>query len=437
MIIVDTALAEREQRGDPIQVGLVGAGFFGTAVAKQITRSVPGMRIAAISNRTVERARSAYERAGVDDVAHVSSASELDAAVERGQAAITDDPDVLCEAEGVDAILEATGTVAFGAGVALSALEAGKHLVLVNAELDATLGPILKRYADRAGVVLTDGDGDQPAVQVNLARFARSLGLRPVLCGNVKGLMDHYRTPETQKGFAEKTGQAAYMAASFADGSKISFEQAVTANALGMPVQQRGMVGYQYDGYVDEPEHLALYDADDLSTRGGVVDYVLGAKPGASVFVLAVHDDPEEHHFLDLYKLGPGPLYCLHAPFHLCYFEAPLTIARAVDFGDAAAAPRGGPVVEVVATAKRDLKAGEALDGIGHYMTYGQCENHDDARGADLLPMGLAEGCTLVRDVPKDAVLTFADVEVPNDRLVDRLWREQEAAFETATTASA
>jgi predicted homoserine dehydrogenase-like protein len=142
-----------------------------------------------------------------------------------------------------------------------------------------------------------------------------------------------------------------------------------------------------------------------------------------------VHDDPEEHHFLDLYKLGPGPLYCLYTPFHLCFYEVPLSIARAVHFRDGAASSAGGPVVAVVATAKRDLRAGETLDGIGFYMTYGQCENHGTARQENLLPMGLAEGCTLVRDVARDAVLTFDEVELPEGRLVDRLWREQEETF--------
>lgn len=429
MIIVDRALAEREAADDPVRVGLVGAGFFGTAVAKQIIRSTPGMELVAIANRTPEKARAAFVRAGIEDVAEVSSPGDLDDRIRERRAAITDDPRHLCEAEGIDAILEATGTIEFAAGVAVAAIEGGKHLVLANAELDATVGPVLAARGDRAGVVVTDGDGDQPAAQMNLVRYARTLGLTPVLCGNIKGLMDHYRTPDTQKEFSARTGQAPHMAASFADGSKISFEQAVTGNAAGMGVSQRGMFGYRYGGYVDEPEHLALYDPIELHARGGVVDYVLGGKPGGGVYVLAIHEDAEEHHFLDLYKLGPGPLYCLYTPFHLCFYEVPLSIARAVLFGDGAATASAGPVVEVVATAKRDLRTGETLDGIGFYMTYGQCENHEAARDENLLPMGLAEGCTLVRDVPRDAVLTFADVELPEGRLVDRLWREQEETF--------
>jgi predicted homoserine dehydrogenase-like protein len=155
----------------------------------------------------------------------------------------------------------------------------------------------------------------------------------------------------------------------------------------------------------------------------------VGAVPGPGVFVLGTHDHPLQRHYLNLYKLGEGPLYCFYTPYHLCHFEVPNTVARAVLFQDAALAPVGGPCVEVVATAKIDLKQGQLLDGIGHYMTYGLCENADVARRENLLPIGLAEGCRLLRDVNKDSVLTFEDVQLPSTRLCDRLWKEQTDLF--------
>ena len=426
MIIVDDALRARAAEGRPVNVGLVGAGFMGKALVRQVVTSVPGMRIAAVSNRTPEKASGAYAAAGVPDAQHVGSATELDDAIRRGRPAYTDDPHVLCQAEGIDAVLEATGTIEFGAGVALEAIRHRKHVVLCNAELDGTIGPVLKTYADKAGVVLTDIDGDQPGAELELYRFVRAIGMTPVLCGNVKGLLDHYRTPETQVSFAAKWGQQPYMVTSFADGTKISFEQAVVGNATGMGVARRGMVGHEFDGYVDDPALLELYDAEELRASGGIVDYVLGAKPGAGVFVLAVHEDPTQQPFLDLYKLGAGPLYCFYRPHHLCYLEVPLTVARAVLFGDAAVTPAAGLVVDVVATAKRDLRAGETLDGIGRYTVYGQCENADVSRAERLLPMGIAEGCVLRRDVLKDQVLSYDDVELPAGRLCDRLREQQE-----------
>jgi len=213
------------------------------------------------------------------------------------------------------------------------------------------------------------------------------------------------------------------MVTSFADGTKVSFEQALVANATGMTVEKRGLRGADHRGHVDEL--TAAYDVDALRELGGVVDYVVGSKPGPGVFVLATHDDPKQRHYLNLYKLGEGPLYSFYTPYHLCHFEVPLTVARAVLFGDAAIQPAGPPTVEVVTVAKHDLTAGQALDGLGGYDTYGVCERADVTAGERLLPMGVAEGCTLRHDVPKDQVLTYADVQVPEGRLIDRLRAEQ------------
>ena len=174
------------------------------------------------------------------------------------------------------------------------------------------------------------------------------------------------------------------------------------------------MLGYDHAGHVDEL--TTRYDVDELQALGGIVDYVVGSKPGPGVFVLATHDDPKQRHYLNLYKLGEGPLYSFYTPYHLCHFEVPLSVARVVLFQDAVAAPQGGPRVEVVTTAKTDLRAGQELDGIGGFLTYGQCETAAVTAAEGLLPMGLAEGCRLLRDVAKDGVLTYADVVLPPGR---------------------
>jgi predicted homoserine dehydrogenase-like protein len=298
---------------------------------------------------------------------------------------------------------------------------------MMNAELDATIGPILNVYAKQAGVILSACDGDQPGVEMNLYRFVKSIGLTPLLCGNIKGLQDPYRNPTTQEGFAKRWGQKAHMVTSFADGTKISFEQAIVANATGMKVAQRGMLGYNFSGHVDQM--TKMYDVDQLKQLGGIVDYVVGAQPSPGVFVFATHDDPKQRHYLDLYKLGEGPLYSFYTPYHLCHFEVPLSVARAVLFQDAVLCPLAGPLVDVITTAKINLKAGETLDGIGYYMTYGQCENSPIVQEQKLLPIGLAEGCRLKRDIPQDQVLTYDDVELPEGRLCDQLRAEQNTYF--------
>jgi predicted homoserine dehydrogenase-like protein len=429
MILVDTALARREAEGRPIRVGMVGAGFMARGVALQIVQYTQGMRLVAIANRTPEKARRAYEEAGVpaERVQAAASVGALEEAIAAGQPAITDDALMLCRAEGVDVIVEITGAVEFGAAVALEAMAHGKHVVTMNAELDGTVGPILQQYARRAGVVLTLSDGDQPGVTMNLYRFVKGLGVKPVLCGNIKGLHDPYRNPTTQRAFAERWGQNPSMVTSFADGSKISFEQAVVANATGMRVGRRGMFGPTVPAGTAIGEVAGLYPLDLLLEGPGIVDYVVGAHPAPGVFVLGTHDHPTQRHYLNLYKLGEGPLYCFYTPYHLCHFEVPGSVARAALFGDVVLAPQGAPTVEVVAAAKTDLQAGATLDGIGHYMTYGLCENAEVARAEGLLPIGLAEGCRLLRAVPKDACLTYADVEIPAGSLAHRLRSEQDA----------
>lgn len=427
MIIVDTALAKRAAEGKPIRVGMFGAGFMARGIANQIANSVPGMELVAIANRTPETASRAFAEAGRGPAEVVSTPGALQDCIRRGRPAVAEDPFLLCDADGIDCLVDATGAVDYGARVTLRAIERGKHLVSMNAELDGTVGPLLRRRADAAGVIFTGADGDQPGVQMNLWRFVRSIGLTPLVCGNIKGLQDPYRTPTTQAGFAAKWGQNPYMVTSFADGTKISFEQAIVANATGMTVARRGMVGRDHAGHVDELTRM--YDADELRRLGGVVDYVVGAKPGPGVFVLAAHDDPKQRHYLNLYKLGEGPLYSFYTPYHLCHFEVPLSVARVVLFGDPVLQPIAGPRVDVVATAKTDLSVGQVLDGLGGYHTYGQCETYAVSRAEGLLPMGLAEGCRLRRDVPKDAVLTYADVEVPPGRPIDALRAEQDALF--------
>jgi predicted homoserine dehydrogenase-like protein len=429
VILVDRALEERARAGNPIRVGMIGAGFMGRAIARQILNAVPGIRLVAIANRTLEKARNAFEQAGVDDVVEVDSESGVADAVATGRHAVTQDSLLLARQSDIEAVIEVTGAVEDGVGPVLEAIGHGKHVVLMNAELDGTVGPILKTYADRAGVVYTNADGDQPGVQLNLYRFVKAIGLRPVLCGNIKGLHDPYRNPTTQEGFAKQWGQNPWMVTSFADGTKISFEQAIVANATGMRVAKRGMHGPTVDTGTHIDAAKELFPEEELVEGSGIVDYVVGATPSPGIFVLGTHDDPTQQHYLNLYKMGEGPLYCFYTPWHLCHFEVPITVARAVLFGDAAIAPLAEPVVDVVAAAKIDLKAGKELDSLGGYTTYGLADNADTATAERLLPMGLAERCVLRRDIPKDAVLTYDDVEIPEGRLIDDLRAEQDGRF--------
>jgi predicted homoserine dehydrogenase-like protein len=420
-MVADILLTERARQGRPIRVGLIGAGVAARAIALHLVDSVPGIRLVGIANRTVANARRAWADAGTQDVTDVSSPEALDRAIERGRPAVTGDADVLCESAMLDILVEATGTVEHAARIVSRALERGKHVVLANAELDATIGPLLAIRAREHGVVLTNTDGDEPGVAMTLLRYLRSIGLRPVAAGNLKGLVDHYRTPDTQRAFADRYGQNPKMATSFADATKLSMEATVLANATAFRVGQRGMYGPACD-HVREVAHRL--PADEMLSRG-LVDYALGAAPYTGAFVVVFEEQPLKRALFEYGKLGDGPFYVFYTPFHLQHVQIASTIARVVLEGDATVTPLGAPVCETVTVAKRDLPAGTVLDGIGGFCAYGLVDNADQAQAMNAVPMGLSEGCRLVRAVKRDDVVSYADVEVPTGRSIDTLRAEQ------------
>jgi predicted homoserine dehydrogenase-like protein len=427
MIIVDTALKAREAEGRPIRVACVGAGFMGQGLTNQIVNSVPGMRMVAAYSRRGQRAIDMFAYAGREGAVAATTQGQVEDAIAAGTPVVTEDIFLLTRSPQIDVLVDVTGSVEFGARFVLDAFQHGKDVVLMNAEIDATIGPILQTYAAKYGAILSASEGDEPGVQMNLYRWVKGLGLTPRVMGNIKGLQDPYRNPDTQRGFAERWNQNPAMVTSFADGSKISFEQAIVANATGFKVQSRGMSrGLEYRG--DVMKIGSLYDIDEVRRLGGIIDYVVGT-PLTKVYCLAEHPDPKQQHYLNLYKMGEGPLYSFFIPYHLVHFEAPNAIARAVVFRDSVAKPLAGPVVEVCAVAKRDLKAGEILDDYGMFMTYGEAVNVEEMSGGRYLPEGLVEGCKLLRDVSKDAVITYDDVRLPPDRLADQLRAEQYRFF--------
>jgi predicted homoserine dehydrogenase-like protein len=426
-------LQSRETEQKPIRVGVVGAGATGRAIVLQLGTPVAGMRIAGISNRTPSHGERSFREAGIQRWQAVDTASQAQAAIERGIPVLTDDPTVLTRCAAIDIIVEVTGTVDFGASVVLDAIAHGKAVVMVNAELDSLVGPILKARADEAGVVLTHTDGDEPGVAMTLFRYVQSVGLKPVAAGNIKGMVDHYRNPDTQRGFAEKHDQDVKKVTSFADATKLSMETCVLANATGFGVGKRGMFGPAC-GYVRE---LARLLPPEAMLAGGIVDYSVGASPHTGGFVVVHEVNPYKQTQLAYYKLGDGPFYVFYTPFHLPHIQLPSTIARAVLHHDATVAPLAGPSCEVATVAKRDLKAGERLDGVGGFCAYGLIENRSAARQARALPIAMSEDCVLRRDVPKDAVVSFDDVTLPAPRLVDELWAEQQRRWPLAERSSA
>ncbi|MEQ8783483.1 MAG: NAD(P)-dependent oxidoreductase [Roseibium album] len=419
MIIVDTALAKRAADGNPIRVGVVGAGFSARRITYQIATAVPGLQVSAMANRTVTNALGAYAYAGITAI-EATSTAEFNRLVLSGRSVVCEDADILCRSELIDVIVESTGTVEHASVVVIRAIEHGKHVVLMNVELDSTLGPILKRKADEAGVIITNSDGDEPGAAMNLVRFVRSIGMEPLVAGNLKSFLDHYRNPDTQQRIAAENHQKATSMTHFADGSKLAMELNVLANATGFGVAEGGMYGPTLGHTMEAAQYFG-----GRSQPGGMVDYLLATPPANGVFVVAGTDDPMRREYLKYLKMGDGPLYVFYRPYHLPQLEVPLTIARAALFGDAAVAPLGEAVCETVAFAKRELRSDERLDGIGGFTCYGKLLNASHSNASMYLPMGLSEGCRLTRSIPRDHPISYSDIVLPEGRHCDRLREEQ------------
>lgn len=429
MIIVDKALQQLQNQNKPIKVGMIGAGFMAKGLLDQIVNQTPGMEVVAISNRTLKNAKSNYQFAGVKKTKEVNDVKQLDSAIKSKTPAVTEDFSILCQSNNIDVIVDMTGSVEFGARVVLESIKNKKHVVSMNVELDGTVGAILKAKADKAGIIYSLTGGDQPGVILDLYRYVKGIGLKPVLAGNVKGLHDPYRTPATQADFAKKWKQKPEMVTSFADGTKISFEQAVVANATGMKVGKRGMHGPVVEVGTPIDNAWKNYPVKDLNSKEGIVDYIVGVFPPGGVFVVAKANSTKQKHYLSYYKLGAGPFYTFYTPYHICHFEVPSSVARAILFKDVTIAAQSKPMVDVVTVAKKDIQKGELIDGLGGFASYGICENYKVARSQKLLPIGLAEGCIATKNIKKDQLIKFADVTLPEGRVIDKLWEEQLKAF--------
>ncbi|GAA4705484.1 NAD(P)H-dependent oxidoreductase [Phytohabitans rumicis] len=427
-------LVDRERRvGRPIRVGLVGAGQMGTGFVAQVGR-MPGVEVAAVADVAPERALSAYRRAGRADPLLASDPDLLAAAIEAGQPVAMDDAELLAHLP-VDIVVEASGIPEVGAQVALSALLAGKDVALLTVEADVTVGLALTNLAKRMGRVYTVCRGDEPAEAKRLVDYARALGFDVVCAGKGKNNpLDRHATPDTVAATAHARGMNPKMLASFVDGSKTMIEMAALANATGLKVSRRGMHGPA--ATVQQLAQVFRPAAEGgVLEQWGVVDYCTGSvAPG--VFAVAHCPDAVVAEELEYLSMGPGPYYTFYRPYHLASLEAPLTVAEAVLDREPSLAPTTW-MAEVVAVAKRDLKAGEILDGIGGYMVRGLTEAAGVAADEGLVPLGLAGGATLLHDVPVDRPLTRDDVALRDDTVLATLRRLQDQAVGGASLSTA
>ena len=394
----------------------------GSGIVYQLTR-MAGMRPALVIDQVIERAAEALRLAGFagDRIVVSDDPDRLSAAVAEGRPAATSAPEVAGAVRGLDVVIEATGAVEAGAREALSCIRNRRHFVSLNAETDATVGPLLKRKADEAGIVYTNADGDQPGVLMRLIEYCRGCGFAVRSAVNCKGFMNIRATPDSIMEWSRKQNTSPRMTCAFTDGTKMNIEQNVICNAADVLPGKRGMFGVK----TDLKNALKDFEAAGALFDFGTVDFTLGGDFGGGVFVIGYADHPRMvRPYMKYLKMGDGPNYVFFRGYHLCHIETPLSAAEAVIYGEPTIAPAGAPAAHTVAIAKRDLKSGQTLDGIGGFLCYGQVDAAPNCAG--LLPIGLAQDVRLTRDIGQDHPIPMDAVELDESRLIVRLWREQE-----------
>lgn len=419
-------LEERERRNRPIQVGIAGTGFVGRALLNQIN-SMKGIHVVAVANHHIQKGVDVLEQTDPPLPYGVCEhGRQLDKVIEEGKVGIVKDPCLLASAQ-LEIVIDCTGDPELGSMLALLVIYHKKHFI-ASPEMDALIGPIIAQLARRKGVIYSGTDGDEPGVTMGLFRYVSFLGHTIIAAGKFKGFYDPLATPSSVKKWAHEYQQNPYMITSFADGSKMNLEMAILANATGLLPDTRGM--HCCSSSLEEvTENLRRREEGGILTRSGVVEVVLDVEPSSGVFVVCKVEHPQTQRDLQYLKMGRGPFYLFYHPYHLCGMEMGLTLVRAVLFQEAAIAPRGAPVVEVLSVAKRDLQKGEVLDSIGGYMYYGLIDNYISVHQERLLPLSLAPGSRVLRPIPKGYPIPLEAVRLRESSHLYRLWLLQRRFF--------
>jgi predicted homoserine dehydrogenase-like protein len=397
-----------EDKGRPIRVGLIGSGEMGTDIVTQCDQ-MTGITVAAIAEINLDAAKKALKIAGRPDnsFALAESAAKLNSTMEKGQTALTLDAQAVCTSDHIDVVIDATGKPAVGAEIGLTAMEHGKHLVMMNVEADVTIGAYLQQEAKRLGVVYTLGAGDEPSSCMEIITFVRALGYPIIAAGKGKNNpLNIDATPDNYMDEAQRRNMNPRMLVEFVDGSKTMVEMAAIANATGLVPDCPGMHGPA--ATLNELEKVLCPKEDGgVLSRKGVVDFSIGKGVAPGVFVIAEMAHPRLRERMHDLKLGTGPYYTFYRPYHLTSLEVPLSCARAVLYHQADMQPLPRPSAEVSAVAKRDLKAGDTLDAIGEYTYRAWIMTYGDAKAAKAIPCGLLEGGKVTKPIKKGELLTF------------------------------
>lgn len=409
-------------QGRDFRIALVGAGQMGRGFASQSHRM--GLAVAVISDIDPARIKQAYADLKLGEPVISVDVAELNAAIEAGKPAGTTDANLISQLN-VDVVVEATGVPEIGAKVAYNSLINKKHVAVLNVECDVTVGPILAKTAEANGVLYSVCHGDEPVEAKELVDFARDLSFEVVCAGKGKNNpFEPLSNPDIVADRAAAKHMNPKMLASFTDGSKTMIEMAALANATGLKLTQRGMIGPA--ATVKTLQDVFALKADGgVLEESGVVEYCTGdVAPG--VFVIVKTDSPYVAEEMSYLSMGAGPYFALYRPYHLASVEAPLTVAKMLVDGRASLVS-GKRMTEVIAATKKVHQAGDKFDGIGGYSARGVADKVEAALRDNLVPIGILQGAIAKREIPVGAYVTYDDVELDQTQTIYKLRQEQDA----------
>ena len=426
--MIGQELLRLEAEGNPIRVGVSGAGWIGSGFVAQVAH-VPGMDVVVLADSDTAAAADAFLASGIDrgDIVEASAPGPAMDALRAGKHVVTGSCTLAAQLDGVDIVADVTPSPATGAETAYACIQHGKDVVMVNIEADVTVGRVLNKLAREAGVLYTVSSGDEPGCLMELYDFVTSLGYEPVVIGKGKNNpLNPAATPDTVAESARRAGKDPFQVASYVDGTKTMFEMTCAANATGCLPMQRGMTGPEAT-LETVAQIFALEEDGGITKFPGAVDFVQGPSMAGGVFVIVRVEDERIRADLQYLKVGKGKYFAFFRPYHLWFLEAPISVARACLHRQTTLVPLDRPVADVLTVAKRSLQAGERLDDFGGFTFYGIMDRAEEARALNALPVGLAPGARVVRPVAAGDVVTWDDVKLDEDRAVVKLRRQQDA----------
>ena len=433
MLNMDQKLLKREAEGKIIRTGIVGAGQMGRGMVTQMAL-MKGIMPAIVADINIDNVINAFNYAGIkqEDIAVAKTLAEANKYMEMGKYVATENSDLIAQADLVECAIDVTGVPEVGVKIATDALNNHKHVVMMDVETDVVIGSYLKKLAEKNNVIYTGSAGDEPGAVMELYCFAKAMGMQVKVMGKGKNnKLDHECNPDTVLEEATHRKMSPRMLCAFKDGTKTMVEMTAMSNATGLipdVVGGHGPEASPADRCKELNDIFKLKKDGGILNQHGVVDFVNGIAPG--VFVTVSTDNEEIAYQMQYHSMGPGPLWTLYRPYHLCNLETPLTVARAVIDGEPTIIPIDGPVSECITVAKRDLKQGEYIDGIGGYTTYGSIATSKETYEKGYVLFGLVnKKARMLKDAKKGQILTLDMVELDTSTQLYKTRQEQDAMY--------